>query len=101
MLLRRGPRALIVTLGDRGALLVGEGAAEIFRARAVQAVDSAGAGDAFIGSLAVFRAEGQPLANAVRQANAVAALSVTRLGTQASFPSRLEVSAALVSDLLT
>jgi ribokinase len=90
-LLRRGPRTVIVTLGERGALFADAAAAEHVAAPAVAAVDSSGAGDAFIGALGVFLAEGAPLREAVRQANAVAALSVTRLGTQASFPSRKEV----------
>jgi ribokinase len=90
-LLRRGPRTVIVTLGERGALFADAAAAEHVAAPAVAAVDSSGAGDAFIGALGVFLAEGAPLREAVRQANAVAALSVTRLGTQASFPSRKDV----------
>jgi ribokinase len=57
----------------------------------VEAVDSSGAGDAFIGALGVFLGEGVPLPEAVRRANGVAALSVTRLGTQTSFPTRAEV----------
>ena len=56
----------------------------------VDAVDPTGAGDAFIGSLAVFLGEGLSMSNAIRRANAVAALSVTRIGTQVSFPKRVE-----------
>jgi ribokinase len=90
-LLGRGPGAVIVTLGDRGALLVEGAAPEHIPAVPVQAVDPTGAGDALIGSLAVFLAEGLPLRQALRRANAVAALSVTRAGTQVSFPGRAEV----------
>ncbi|HKI32913.1 MAG TPA: ribokinase [Gemmataceae bacterium] len=90
-LLRRGPRTVIVTLGERGALIADATSAEHVEAPHVEAVDSSGAGDAFIGALGVFLAEGMQLREAVRQANAVAALSVTRLGTQASFPTRAEV----------
>jgi ribokinase len=93
ILLERGPGTVIVTLGDRGALVVDQHAAQHFPAVPVQALDSAGAGDVFIGSLAVFWAEGAALPEAVRRANAVAALSVTRLGTQAAFPTRSEVLA--------
>ena len=57
----------------------------------MNAVDSTGAGDAFIGSLAVYLAEGSSLREAVRRANTVAALSVTKAGTQTSFPTRAEV----------
>ncbi len=89
-LLKRGPRTVIVTLGARGALIADTGSAEHVAAPQVEAVDSSGAGDAFIGALGVFLAEGTALPEAVRRANAVAALSVTRLGTQASFPTRAE-----------
>jgi ribokinase len=91
--LRRGTRAVIITLGERGAVAVAGGATERFPAVGVNAVDSTGAGDAFIGSLAVFLAEGRSLPEAVRWANAAAALSVTRPGTQTSLPARAEFEA--------
>jgi ribokinase len=83
---------LIVTLGDQGALLVAGDVEEHVPAVPVEAVDTSGAGDAFIGSLAVFWARGHSLLEAVRKANAVAALSVTRHGTQAAFPTRAELA---------
>jgi ribokinase len=91
----QAPCTVIVTLGARGALLVGDGVAEHFPAVAVQAVDPSGAGDAFIGSLAVFLAEGRSLNDAIRRANELAAFTVTRHGTQSGFP-----SAADARDLL-
>jgi len=87
----RGPRAAIVTLGQRGALLVDEEGPYHVQARRVQVVDTTGAGDAFVGSLACFLAEGQPLRSAVENANLVASITVTRVGTQTSFPTRKEV----------
>jgi ribokinase len=66
-------------------------------ATVVQAVDTSGAGDAFIGSFAVFLSQGATLREAVRKANAVAALSVTRPGTQTSFPRREEVKTLLAA----
>jgi ribokinase len=96
-LLLRGPRAVVVTLGERGALCVDAAGANYFPARPVQAVDSSGAGDAFIGGLAVFLAEGMALPEALRRANAVAALSVTRLGTQTALPTREELVAFLAT----
>lgn len=89
-LLPRGTRTVILTLGERGALLVDEDTVESIPAVKVDAVDPTGAGDAFIGSLAVFLGEGFSMSNAIRRANAVAALSVTRIGTQVSFPKRVE-----------
>jgi ribokinase len=94
-LLKRGPRVVIITLGDRGALLAQDQTVELIPAVQVAAVDPTGAGDAFIGSLAVFLAEGKPMREAVRRANAVAALSVTRVGTQVSFPTRAAADAFL------
>jgi ribokinase len=54
----------------------------------VQSLDSSGAGDAFIGSFAVFLAEGVSEKEAVRRANLYAALSTTGVGTQKSFYDR-------------
>ncbi len=95
LLLARGPGTVLVTLGAAGAMIISPGATEYLPAVAVNAVDTTGAGDAFIGSLAVFLGRGSSLREAVRRANAVAALSVQRLGTQAAFPHRTEVEAFL------
>lgn len=89
-LLSRGTKTVILTLGERGALLVDQDRVENIPAIQVNAVDPTGAGDAFIGSLAVFLGEGCSLSEAIRRANAVAGLSVTRIGTQVSFPKRVE-----------
>jgi len=89
-LLSRGTKTVILTLGERGALLVDVDTVENVPAVKVDAVDPTGAGDAFVGSLAVYLGEGLPLQDAIRRANAVAALSVTRIGTQVSFPKRAE-----------
>lgn len=90
-LLARGPRTILVTLGERGVLVVEEKMTEYVPALAVEAVDPTGAGDALIGCLAVFLGEGAGLLTAVRGANAAAALSVQRLGAQKAFPHRAEV----------
>jgi ribokinase len=89
-LLSQGPGTVILTLGERGALLVSKDSVENLPAIKVAAVDPTGAGDAFVGSLAVFLGEGLSLRDAIQRANAVAALSVTRIGTQVSFPQRAE-----------
>lgn len=90
-LLARGPRSVLVTLGARGVLAVTDTDGWHCPALKVTAVDPTGAGDAFIGSLAVYLAQRLNLREAVNRANAVAALSVTRRGAQDSFPSRGEV----------
>jgi ribokinase len=97
LLQQRGPRTVIVTLGRRGALVLADGVAEIVPGLSVNAVDTTGAGDAFIGSLAVFLAEGMGLGDAVRKSNAAAALSVTRPGAQTSFPRRAQIETFLES----
>ncbi len=89
-LLARGARTVILTLGEQGALFVENEKAEHVPAVRVNAVDPTGAGDAFIGSLAVFLGEGFALREAILRANGVAALSVTKIGTQVSFPRRAE-----------
>jgi ribokinase len=61
----------------------------------VTAVDTTGAGDAFVGALAVGLADRIPLSQAIPRAIAAAALSVTRPGAQASYPSLAEVDAFL------
>jgi ribokinase len=94
---RRGPATVIVTLGRRGALLLHGGDVEHFRPPGVTAVDPSGAGDAFIGSFAVFLSQGRPLSVAVRQANAVAAFTVTRHGTQSAFPTNAETAGIIAS----
>jgi ribokinase len=94
-LLARGPRAVVVTLGARGAILVETDSTTHVPGVPVAAVDPTGAGDAFIGSLAAFLAEGVSMRDAVRRANAVAALSVTTIGAQASFPTRAAADAFL------
>lgn len=89
----RGATTVIITLGDRGAYIVeGEQPGYHVPAETVQAVDTTGAGDAFVGSLAYLLAAGRPLAEAARLAVAIATRSVLKTGTQTSFPSRDEVA---------
>jgi ribokinase len=89
-LLRQGMRRIVITLGERGCLVAGSEGWEIIPAFKVQAVDTTGAGDAFIGSFAVFLGEGLPEKEALTRANLYAALSTTKVGTQKSFRSREE-----------
>ncbi len=85
--------ALVVTLGGRGARLVQGSQVLDLPAFQVEPIDTTAAGDAFNGALAVALGRGEPLAEAVRFANAVGALSTTRLGAQPSLPSGDEVEA--------
>jgi ribokinase len=76
---------VIITLGANGSLLANRDGSEHVVPFTVNSVDSSGAGDAFIGSFAVFLGEGVPEGEAVRRANLYAALSTTGVGTQKSF----------------
>lgn len=87
-LLSGGIRRVIITLGASGSLLASRDGAEHIPPFAVNSIDSTGAGDAFIGSFAVFLGEGIPENEAVRRANLYAALSTTGVGTQKSFYDR-------------
>lgn len=87
-LVAEGIRRVIVTLGSKGSLLAGRDLNEHLPAFPISSIDSTGAGDAFIGSFAVFLAEGVTEIEAVRRANLYAGLSTTGVGTQKSFYER-------------
>lgn len=82
-LLRLGPRSVVLTLGPGGALLADQGRVEHVSAPAVRAVDSTGAGDAFVGAVAVCLAEGADLLEAVRLGVRAGAGAVTSAGSRA------------------
>jgi ribokinase len=87
---------LVVTLGARGAALVGlDGTVTHVPAEPVTAIDTTGAGDAFVGAFAVGLALGLSELEAVRIGIACASDSVTRPGTQSSFPDRDRAAALL------
>jgi ribokinase len=87
-LLASGIKRVIITLGANGALLAARDGMEHISAFSVKSIDSTGAGDAFIGSFAVFLGEGLSEREAVHRANLYAGLSTTGVGTQKSFCER-------------
>lgn len=89
-----GPQAAVITLGRRGCAVASESCTALQPAKKVEVVDTTGAGDAFVGALACALAGGAELTEAAARANAVAAMSVTRRGTQTSFPTAEEVAFA-------
>jgi ribokinase len=96
-----GIRRVIITLGANGSLLASRDTSEHLTAFPVKSIDSTGAGDAFIGSFAVFLAEGAPEREAVRRANLYAGLSTTGVGTQKSFYDRARFDAEWVAESTT
>jgi ribokinase len=88
-----GVRRVIITLGANGSLLASSDGSQHVAPFPVNSVDSTGAGDAFIGSFAVFLGEGVPEQEAVRRANLYAGLSTTGVGTQKSFYDRARFDA--------
>ena len=89
-MVRQGMRRVVITLGERGSLAAGQDRMELIPAFKVHTVDTTGAGDAFIGSFAVFLSEGLPEEEALPRASLYAALSTTKVGTQKSFCNRAE-----------
>ena len=92
-LVKRGVETIIVTLGARGSLLATQAGSQRIAPVKVQAVDSTGAGDAFIGSFARYLAGGLALEPALTEATRYSAFSVTRHGAQKSYPTEAEFAA--------
>ena len=91
-----GAKAVVVTLGARGAkLCTADGAETFVPAFAVDAIDTTAAGDAFCGGLAAAIAAGTAMVEALRFAAATAALATTRSGAVPSLPTRPEIDALL------
>jgi len=103
ILISHGLKHLIVTLGSQGSVyfdgMTKEGV--IFPPYKVNTIDTTGAGDCFIGALAVGLCEGKTIASAAGFASAASAISVTRLGAQSSLPTRREVEEFMDKILLT
>lgn len=92
---RKGVQNVLITLGSRGVYVNSEGRSEIIPAFRVSAIDTTGAGDAFNGGLLTALSEGKNIWEAARFANALAALSVQKMGTTPSMPLRSEIDAFL------
>ena len=88
----KGVKRVVITMGSKGAFVFADGQGKMVPAVKVKAVDTTAAGDVFNGALAVALTEDRPLAAAVTFAAQAAALSVTRMGAQASAPYRDEIA---------
>jgi ribokinase len=91
----RGVGDVLITLGARGVFASAGGVPELVPGFRVEAVDTTAAGDVFNGALAVALVEKRTLREAIGFASAAAAISVTRMGAQASAPWRAEIDAFL------
>jgi ribokinase len=96
-LLARGTRAVVMTLGEHGALVATAEGAVAVPALPIEVVDSNGAGDSFNAGLCVALAEGRPLVEAARFAGAVAGLCCQEWETVPSYRTRAEVEAFLAA----
>ncbi len=98
-LVENGLRRVIITLGANGALCAGSEGMRHIAPFAVNSVDTTGAGDAFIGSLACFLGSGYDEFEAISRANLYAALSTLEIGTQRSFVTRERLEAEWLARL--
>lgn len=87
-LVANGVKRVIITLGEKGSLLAHKDGSDLIAPFPVATKDTTGAGDAFVGSFAVFLGEGMPEREALTRANLYAALSTMGVGTQKSFVTR-------------
>lgn len=87
-----GCSRVIITRGEQGCCVLDGDVVTHLPAQRVEAIDAVAAGDVFNGALATALAEGRPLIEAARFANAAASISVTRCGAQPSIPTRDEIA---------
>lgn len=90
-IMEMGPRAVVVTLGERGAFVATPDDRFTVPAPSVKAIDTTGAGDAFNGALAIALAEGKSLREAVTFANLAGALTTTKKEVIPALPIRQEL----------
>ena len=97
-LLSKGVETVILTLGDRGSLLLNEDGEKLIPAFDVSVVDTTAAGDSFCGVLAASLANGKSINLSMEIANAAGALAVTKLGAEPSLPQRDAIDDLLQSN---
>jgi len=97
ILLNKGIRDLIVTLGERGCIHFNRNEAKVYNGRNVTTLDTTAAGDSFVGTLAAMLSEGKGIDEAITYAITASALTVTKEGAQSSLPNRAEVEDFLIT----
>lgn len=85
-LIERGVKNVIVTVGERGSVLINNSCIKQFGVNKVKVIDSTAAGDAFNGALATSLAENHSIEESIEFANKIASITVTRMGAQSSMP---------------
>ncbi|MBN1300167.1 MAG: ribokinase [Melioribacteraceae bacterium] len=95
LLLEKGVKNVIVTIGAKGSLLISNNSTKLYEPFETEAVDTTAAGDSFSSALAFSVAEGYELDKAIEFANCSASIAVTRMGAQTSMPKYEEVISKL------
>lgn len=90
-----GPETVALTLGAKGSLVLSAGELVASVPPAIEAIDTTGAGDTYIGALAAGAVRGTPLREIVARATCASALACTRVGAQQAVPTAAEVDRAL------
>ena len=89
-LIDKGVKNMIVTMGDKGVLWMTEENELVIEGEKVDAVDTTGAGDSFIGCFAHYLTKGDSVEYSLRKANLYASQAVQKRGTQSSYPDKEE-----------
>lgn len=92
ILINKGTKNVIVTLGEKGSLLINEKKVEKFSALDVQTIDTTAAGDSFTAALAISLLEEKSIEEAIKYAHIVSSIVVTKKGAQASIPNKTEIN---------
>lgn len=90
-LINKGVKKVVITLGEKGAVLFAENLQKEFPAPKVSVVDTTAAGDSFSGALALALSKGEELEKAIQFATKVGSITVTKLGAQSSLPTLAQV----------
>jgi len=92
LLLKKGIKLVLITLGSKGVLVANKEMVKLYKAYNVTAIDTTAAGDVFNGALAVAFSQNKEIEDVIQFSQKAAAISVTRLGAQPSAPSLLEIN---------
>ncbi len=99
LIIKKGVGTVIMTLGQRGALIASKDRVALIPAITVKAVDTTGAGDVFCGAFCVGIAEGKQVEEAVKTANICAGLAVTKYGVVDSIPDKTQLEIYLKEEV--